>query len=155
MNQPRKWIKLAITKSFWDCFLNTFLCFWLYYVCPQLKLSCSSTKLAPKSKQKCLYPHKHHLILTRSNYSLSIFLSYFPWYPSWYFLITWFYCCAVLICFGCVQVFAIPWTVACQSSLSMGFSRQGHWSGLPCPSPKDFMWNFLVFPWMNVHYGKW
>ena len=29
------------------------------------------------------------------------------------------------------------WTVAHQPSLSMGFSRQKYWSGLPCPSPGD------------------
>ena len=29
-----------------------------------------------------------------------------------------------------------PWTVACQASLSMGFSRQEYWSGLPFPSPR-------------------
>ena len=29
------------------------------------------------------------------------------------------------------------WTVACQASLSMGFSRQEYWSGLPFPSPGD------------------
>ena len=28
-----------------------------------------------------------------------------------------------------------PWTVACQSPLSMEFSRQEYWSGLPFPSP--------------------
>ena len=28
-----------------------------------------------------------------------------------------------------------PWTVACQAPLSMEFSRQGHWSGLPFPTP--------------------
>ena len=33
--------------------------------------------------------------------------------------------------------FATPWTVALQASLSMGFSRQECWSGLPCPSPGD------------------
>ena len=32
---------------------------------------------------------------------------------------------------------ATPWTVACQAPLSMGFSRQEHWSGLPFPSPGD------------------
>ena len=32
---------------------------------------------------------------------------------------------------------AIPWTVACQAPLSMGFSRQEHWSELPFPSPGD------------------
>ena len=31
--------------------------------------------------------------------------------------------------------FATPWTVACQAPLSMGFSRQEYWSGLPFPSP--------------------
>ena len=31
---------------------------------------------------------------------------------------------------------AILWTVACQAPLSMGFSRQEYWSGLPFPSPK-------------------
>ena len=29
------------------------------------------------------------------------------------------------------------WTVACQAPLSMGFSRQEYWSGLPCPPPGD------------------
>ena len=30
-----------------------------------------------------------------------------------------------------------PWTVAYQAPLSMGFSRQEYWSGLPFPSPGD------------------
>ena len=30
-----------------------------------------------------------------------------------------------------------PWTVACQAPLSIGFSRQEYWSGLPIPSPGD------------------
>ena len=30
-----------------------------------------------------------------------------------------------------------PWTVACQAPLSVGFSRQEYWSGLPFPSPED------------------
>ena len=30
-----------------------------------------------------------------------------------------------------------PWTVAHQAPLSMEFSRQEYWSGLPCPSPED------------------
>ena len=36
-----------------------------------------------------------------------------------------------------VRLFATPWTVAYQASLSMGFSRQEYWSGLPFPSPGD------------------
>ena len=36
-----------------------------------------------------------------------------------------------------VRLFAIPWTVVYQASLSMGFSRQEYWSGLSFPSPGD------------------
>ena len=32
---------------------------------------------------------------------------------------------------------ATPWTIVHQASLSMGFSRQEYWSGLPSPSPGD------------------
>ena len=39
--------------------------------------------------------------------------------------------------FSCVPLFAIPWTVARQAPLSLGFSRQGYWSGLPFPPPGD------------------
>ena len=37
--------------------------------------------------------------------------------------------------FSRVRLCATPWTAAYQASPSMGFSRQGHWSGLPFPSP--------------------
>ena len=36
-----------------------------------------------------------------------------------------------------VRLFATPWTIAHQAPLSMGFSRQEYWSGLPFPSPGD------------------
>ena len=36
-----------------------------------------------------------------------------------------------------VQLFETPWTVAYQAPLSMEFSRQEYWSGLPFPSPGD------------------
>ena len=36
-----------------------------------------------------------------------------------------------------VRLFATPWTVARQPPLSMGFSRQEYWSGLPFPFPGD------------------
>ena len=36
-----------------------------------------------------------------------------------------------------VQLFVNPWTVAHQAPLSMGFSRQVPWSGVPFPSPGD------------------
>ena len=37
----------------------------------------------------------------------------------------------VLSCFRRVQLFVTPWTAAWQATLSMGFSRQEYWSGLP------------------------
>ena len=39
--------------------------------------------------------------------------------------------------FSCALLFATPWTVASQAPLSMGFSRQEYWSGLPRPPPGD------------------
>ena len=45
--------------------------------------------------------------------------------------------CYVLSRFSCVWLFATPWTVACHAPLSMRFSMQKYWSGLPCPPPGD------------------
>ena len=41
----------------------------------------------------------------------------------------------VLSHFSRVRLFATPWTVVRQAPLSMAFSRQEYWSGLPFPSP--------------------
>ena len=47
-------------------------------------------------------------------------------------------CCMLLLShFSRAQLFATLRTVACQASLSMGFSRQEYWSELPCPPPGD------------------
>ena len=43
----------------------------------------------------------------------------------------------MLSCFSHVQLFVILWTAALQAPLSMGFSRQEYWSGLPFPPPGD------------------
>ena len=53
------------------------------------------------------------------------------------------YICMICICmnmcvlshFSRVLLFVTPWTAACQAPLSMGFSWQEYWSGLPCPPP--------------------
>ena len=42
-------------------------------------------------------------------------------------------CCA----HSCPTHLVTPWTVACHASLSMEFSRQEYWTGLPCPTPGD------------------
>ena len=38
-----------------------------------------------------------------------------------------------------LRLFVIPWTVACQAPLSIEFSRQEYWSGLPFPPPGIFL----------------
>ena len=43
----------------------------------------------------------------------------------------------MLSCFSRVRLFGTPWTVVHQAVLSMGFSKQEYWSGLPLPSPGD------------------
>ena len=51
----------------------------------------------------------------------------------------------MLSCFRCVWLFATLWIVACQAPLSMGFSRQEYWSGLPSPPPGS-----LPYPGIEV-----
>ena len=38
-----------------------------------------------------------------------------------------------------VRLFVIPWNVALQAPLSMGFSRQEYWRRLPFPPPEDLL----------------
>ena len=45
--------------------------------------------------------------------------------------------CTCMLSYSVVSDSATPWTVALQAPLSMGFSRQEYWSGLPCPLPGD------------------
>ena len=44
-----------------------------------------------------------------------------------------------------VALLVTPWTAAYQAPLSMGFSRQEYWSGVPFPSP-DFNSSHLLYP---------
>ena len=63
----------------------------------------------------------------------------------------------VLSCISHVQLFVILWTVACQAPLSMGFSRQEYWSGLPCPPPGDLPnpgWNPCLFCLLHWQAGS-
>ena len=53
-------------------------------------------------------------------------------YTPLYFILLSYECAQSL---SRVRLFATPWTVACQAPLSMEFSKQEYWSGLPFPSP--------------------
>ena len=73
------------------------------------------------------FPGSHHLKIPS------------PEVLGWFcFLFAFCVCTCVLSCFSRVRRFANPWTIAHQAPLSMGFSRQGYWSGLSCPpGPRD------------------
>ena len=43
--------------------------------------------------------------------------------------------CVLCLVLSRVRLFVTPWTVARQDPLSMGFSKQEYWTGLPFPSP--------------------
>ena len=45
----------------------------------------------------------------------------------------------MLNCLSHFQLSVTPWAVARQAPLSMGFSRQGYWSGLPGPPSGDLL----------------
>ena len=46
--------------------------------------------------------------------------------------------------FSHVQLFVTLWTVAHQTPLSMGFSRQEYWSGMPCPAPGNKLYHYTI-----------
>ena len=56
---------------------------------------------------------------------------------------------------SCVRLLATPWTAAHQAPLSMGFSRQGHWSGMPLPSPSLILHNKPFFNQIVTCDEKW
>ena len=58
--------------------------------------------------------------------------------PHFSNLTVWCHAC-VLSLFSRVQLFVTPWTAVHQAPLSMGFSRQEYWSGLPFPPPGDLL----------------
>ena len=49
-----------------------------------------------------------------------------------------------------IRILATTWTVACLALLSIEFSRQEYWSGLPFPSPDPMRWCIL-----NTHHKVW
>ena len=60
----------------------------------------------------------------------------------------------ILSRFSHVQPRATPWTAAQQAPLSMGFSRQEYWSGLPLPSPQwTWVWAYSRRQWMTGEAG--
>ena len=93
-------------------------------------------------------------LLIQAKYDFSTLPIYFSSLDAIYMLLS---------CFSHVWQFATPWTVAYQAPLSMGFSRQEYWSGLPFPSPLLYtnQWQmylrvktFWSWLWIFFNYGK-
>ena len=88
-----------------------------------------------------------HLIFKKHNLVI-------PWrHPCW------FQCVRAQL-HSLVQLFATPWTAACQAPLSMGFSRQEYWSGLPFPTPnsswsRDQTCVSCIGRWVFYHCTAW
>ena len=59
-----------------------------------------------------------------------------------YFSFRWFCVDGGSVTKSCLTL-ATPRTVACQAPLTMGFSRQEYWSGLPFPSCYPFIYNYF------------
>ena len=78
------------------------------------------------------------MTLVQASTSMTLVQSFTPWYRAPYFQTPLHYGeewkCSLL---SHVWLFAIPWTVAHQAPLSMGFSRPKYWSELPFLSPGD------------------
>ena len=51
--------------------------------------------------------------------------------------------------------FCDPWTVACQASLSMEFTRQEYWSGLPFPSPNSSVGKKICLQCRRPQFNSW
>ena len=51
---------------------------------------------------------------------------------------------AAVLLLSPVRLVTTPWTVACQAPVSMGFSRQEYWSGLPFPFPLPLLRRTLI-----------
>ena len=49
-----------------------------------------------------------------------------------------------------VRLCATPWTATCQAPLSVGFSRQEYWSGVPLPSPQYLQISPKIILWVSL-----
>ena len=80
-----------------------------------------------------LYKWSHAVCDLRSTVSLCIM----PWRYTQIARVSAHVCVCVCVCAKSLQLFLTLWPhgLACQAPLSMGFSRQEYWSGLPCPPP--------------------
>ena len=98
-----------------------------------LFISQATTAMCPTQTRKLqidcsLFPYHH---LRNHNSFIHLLIGHLVLCQAWSLHV------CVFSCFSCVQLFVTPLTVAHQAPLSVGFSRQVYWSGLPYPPPGD------------------
>ena len=110
--------------------------------CDPYIMGCVTLKLTLKLAFKNQMPIFIFWSIVRCPFHLSPYPSSFL---TWTFNI---WLLLLLSRFSCVRLCATPWTAAHQALLSLGFSRQEHWSGLPFPSPmherENWKWSHSV-----------
>ena len=81
----------------------------------------------------------HYLQVSWFSFKLvpALFLPILPFWVSFLLLFIKAYAWVCTQSLSCVWLFVTLWTEVHQAPLSMGFSRQEHWRGLPCSPPGD------------------
>ena len=86
--------------------------------------------------------HHFHFSARRNHYQIKCTFSLLPPYAFHNYMYV--HEC-MLSCFSRVRLIVTLWMPACQAPLSLGFSRQEYWSGLPFPSPIPLQLLFYHF----------
>ena len=113
----------------WDC--PTLTPLWPLLLCESWTrfMTCVSIKFPNRQNLSCLYYHCAYVIMWEKTLKKCVIQ------PTKEGMLI----CKMQVCmlshFSHVLLFATPWTLVCQAPLSMGFSRQEYWCGLPCPLP--------------------
>ena len=102
-------------------------------LCQSQSSNLSLSLLPPGNHKFVFYTWNSIYLVVRTYEHMTIILLNFL-----YGLIYWlmYYVCGCLVAQSCPTL-VTPQTIACQAPLSLGFSAQEHWNGLPWPPPED------------------
>ena len=129
--------------------------YFISYVTEEQVYCLSFWLLATKPIEPFLYRYFGVHRCTHTNFTryCQTISEYTPLSSVWEFTFTSWLTSNIVLCaqlLSHVRFFATPWTVALQAPLSMEFSRQEYWSGLPLPIPGD-----LPYPGINLCLLHW
>ena len=142
------WLVAIISVKLWGFQLNCFVTLQLKFFIPNLTFYWKNFKVLPLySDYISIYApcFVHRKICCKCEghsipacFGYNSYGSIYVWYITNKSTVLYMmYVCACVYVLSHVLLFETAWTVACEASLSMGFSRQEYWSGLPFPPPGD------------------